>query len=78
MSIVPWKRQSNLQDQQTTNKKNIPPIVPTHWTKKLTRINKVPSCKQQGIWTFDALEVAMMKWKEDNYLWKKLTSFGTY
>ncbi len=47
-----------MQDQQNTNKENIPPTVPTQ-TKKPIRVDKVPNLTQQGRWTFDALEATM-------------------
>jgi len=58
MSIVPCRRQGNLQDQQTTNKENIPPTIVAQ-VKKLARVNKVLSLTQQGRWTSNALEAAM-------------------
>jgi hypothetical protein len=56
MSIVPCKKQSNLHEQQSTNKENIPPTILTQ-AKKPTRVNKVLSLTQQGKWTSNALEV---------------------
>jgi hypothetical protein len=42
MSIVPHRGQSNWQDQQNTNKENIPSIVLAQ-VEKLVRVNKVPN-----------------------------------
>jgi hypothetical protein len=41
MSIVSCRRQNKLQDQQTTNNENIPPIILTQ-TEKPTRVTKIP------------------------------------
>jgi hypothetical protein len=45
MSIVPYRRQNNLQDQQNTNKEDIPPIVLAQ-AEKPVRVNKVPNLTQ--------------------------------
>ncbi len=58
MSIVLGRRWNKLQDQQSIDKENIPPIIPTQ-AKKLVRVNKVPSLTQWGRWTSNVLEVAM-------------------
>ncbi len=58
MSILPCKRWNNLQDQQTTNNENLPPIILTQ-VEKPTTVNKVCSLTQWGRWTSDALEVVM-------------------
>jgi hypothetical protein len=63
MSIVPRRRRNNLQDQQSTDKKNIPPTVPTQ-TKKPTRINRFPSLTQQGKWTFESYNMDVVERKQ--------------
>ncbi len=49
-----------MQDQQSTNNSST--------SKKLARVNKVPSLTQQGRWTFDALKVAMDVVEKDEYI----------
>jgi hypothetical protein len=74
MSIVPRMRWNNLQDQQSTNKENIPPTIPTQ-AKNPIKVNKVPNLTQWGRWTSDVLEATMDVVERGQLSLKKASKF---
>jgi hypothetical protein len=74
MSIVLHKRRNNLQDQQSTDKENIPPIILAQ-AKKPTSVHMVINLTQWGRWTFNALKVVMDAVEKGQLSLRKVNKF---